>query len=160
MERIRAKQGVDKEVVPNTVEGSGRRPNSRKILQFFPSFKLTNCYINMNISLPLKTGNLIINCVPLSPTNILCLKDSPHNLTKYEKRGLQKSQFPYSSVNWEKSRSRTNSEKNVFHRDKKNFKPIGNSTHTTTFLTLRKFDILMFFTCKMKALQVQVYLQK
>ena len=50
----------------------------------------------MNISLPLKTGNLIINCVPLSPTNILCLKDSPHNLTKYEIKGTSK--IPFSEL--------------------------------------------------------------
>ena len=35
----------------------------------------------------LKNGNLIINWVPLSPTNILCLKDYPHNVTKYMKQG-------------------------------------------------------------------------
>ena len=48
----------------------------------FPALKLTqNCYITMN----LKTSKLILNCVrPLSPTNLLYLKDYPHNLTKYE----------------------------------------------------------------------------
>ena len=29
----------------------------------------------------LKADNVIINCVPISFTNILCLKDSPHNGT-------------------------------------------------------------------------------
>ena len=49
----------------------------------------------------MKTGNLIINwatlCLYFSPTNILYLKDYPHNLTKDEIKGLQKSQFPHSS---------------------------------------------------------------
>ena len=40
-----------------------------------------------------------------------------------------------------------NWEKDVFNSEKKefSFKPIGNSTHTTEFLTLRKFDLLMFY---------------
>ena len=37
--------------------------------------------------------------------------------------------------------------KYVFNSEKKEtyFKPIGNSAHTTEFLTLRKFDLLMFY---------------
>ena len=54
LEGIRAKQGVGKQnIVPNTGRGSGRQYIPKKILQLFPSFKLTqNCFINMNISFP------------------------------------------------------------------------------------------------------------
>ena len=52
-----------------------------------------------------------------------------------------------------------NWEKICFQLVKKEFKPIGNSARTTEFLTLKRFDLLMFLpkqtTCKMKALQVQ-----
>ena len=40
----------------------------------------------MNISLPLNTGNFVF----LSLQQTLCLKDSPHNLTKYEIKGTLK----------------------------------------------------------------------
>ena len=40
--------------------------------------------------------------LPLSSTNVRYLKDYPHNLSKYESKGLQKFQFSYSLVNWEK----------------------------------------------------------
>ena len=40
--------------------------------------------------------------LPLSSTNVRYLKDYPHNLPKYESKGLQKFQFSYSLVNWEK----------------------------------------------------------
>ena len=57
LERIREKRGVGKKVrfVPNTVGWSGRQHNPWKILQFLPSFKLTqNCFVNMKISFPWK----------------------------------------------------------------------------------------------------------
>ena len=83
LEKIRANR-------TNTDGGSGRRRNPRKTLQFFPSFKLTkNVFIckyevNMNIFFPLENWQFNQKLCPLSPTNILCLKDSPQNLTKYE----------------------------------------------------------------------------
>ena len=33
----------------------------------------------------------------------------------------------------------------MFSIEKKSFKPIGHSAHTTEILTLRKFDLLMFY---------------
>ena len=61
------------------------RCNPRKILQFLPSFKMTqNCHIYMNSffhknwHLNHKLGH------PISPANMLCLEDCPHNWTKYE----------------------------------------------------------------------------
>ena len=43
-----------------------------------------NCYFKYEHFFLLKNGNLTINWVPpLSSTNILCLKDYPHNLTKW-----------------------------------------------------------------------------
>ena len=49
-------------------------------------------------------------------------------------------------VNWQKFRSTTNWEKNVFNWKKKNFKPIGSSEHTAhTAHDLKKFDLLMFY---------------
>ena len=55
--------------------------------------------------------------------------------------GLQKFQFPYSLVNWEKLRGTTN-------WGRKNFKLIENFAHTAEFLTLGKFDLLMFYPRK------------
>ena len=91
MWRIRAKQGVGKRV------WVWEAAQSQDIFKNLPSCKfgnsisvlklIQNCYINMNISFFfffLKTGSLFINWVLLSPTNILCLKYYPHNLTKYE----------------------------------------------------------------------------
>ena len=56
----------------------------------FAAPKLTqNCCVNINIFFR-KTGNLIVNWVPPCSTNILCLKDYPDNLTKYEIMGPSK----------------------------------------------------------------------
>ena len=66
-----------------------------KILQFlpvFPALKLTqNYYINMNIFSPCWNRKLNHNLgTHFSFTNILCLKDYPHNLTEYEIKGTSK----------------------------------------------------------------------
>ena len=121
---------------------SGRRHNPRKVSQFFSAFKLKlNQHINRNISFFFETGILVINCVPFSYKH----KDSTQNSTKYEIKRFHKSQFPYSLVNWEKLRRTTNCERMCFPSGRNNFKPIRNSAHTTEFLTLRRFDLLMFY---------------
>ena len=74
----------------------------------------------------------------LSPTSTLCPKDS--------------------LVNWKKIRSTINWEKICFPLGKNKFNSIGNSAHTTEFLTFR--CLLKQTTCRMKALQVQVYIQQ
>ena len=47
--RIRAKRGVGKQLwfVPNTVWGTGKSHNPRKILQFLPLFKLENSILSI-----------------------------------------------------------------------------------------------------------------
>ena len=76
LEIIRTERGVGKQVrfVPNTGEGSGRQYNPSK----------QNCYINKNFLLLEDWQFNHKLCPPLSPTNKLCLKKSPHNLIKYE----------------------------------------------------------------------------
>ena len=60
----------------------------------FPSIKLTQIYyINMSIFFFLKTGNLIFNCVPTSPTNTPHMKENPYNLTKYKIKETLKTQI-------------------------------------------------------------------
>ena len=103
MGKIWAKRDVGEKVwfVPNTVGGSGggvaipgKCCNFSPLLNLetlFPALKLTRyCYLKSTFFF-MRTGNLIINWVPLSSTNILCL------LTKYEINGASKS-----VVNWEK----------------------------------------------------------
>ena len=73
-----------------------------------------------------------------------------------QERGLQKSQCPYSLVNWENAEVQWIGKK-CFQLVKKEFyfKPIADSAHNTEFFTLRKFDLLTFdVLCKqtMKAL--------
>ena len=57
----------------------------------FPPLKLTqSCYVNMNISFSWKVAIQPKIGSPLSSTNKLCLKEYPHNLTKYEINGTSK----------------------------------------------------------------------
>ena len=65
--------------------GAWGRCNPRKILKFLPSFKMTqnghiyvNSFFHENWHLNHKLGH------PISPANMLCLEDCPHNWTKYE----------------------------------------------------------------------------
>ena len=128
--RIWASTGFAEQIwfIPNTIRGSGRLDNPRQSSKFFPTFELgssisstwtdTKLLYNYEYVFPWK---LAINhdlspslslslalSVSLSPTNILRLKDYPHNLTKYMKpRVLQNSQFPKSLVNLEKFGSKT-----------------------------------------------------
>ena len=90
----------------------------------------------MNIFFYLKTDNFIINCVPLSPTNTLYLKVSPHNLRKYVIKGTSKIPISPLFSKFGKIQKYNELGKNMFSIGKKsNFKPIGNSAHTTEFFT-------------------------
>ena len=108
-----AKRGAAKQVwfVPNTVGGSGVRCNVRKILQFFPSFKLgisssstltdTELLCKYEHFSYLKNSNLTINWV----TSLFHKHTLPERLSsqsnKMKSMGLQKSQFLNFLVSWE-----------------------------------------------------------
>ena len=107
--RIRAKQGIGEQVlfVPNTVEESAWESYPHKnfaiflrhlgFKTLFPELKLTqNCYINIDIFCKKYWQfNHKLGLPPFS-SNILCLKDYLHNLTKYEIKGTL--QIPISQL--------------------------------------------------------------
>ena len=102
----------------------------------FPALKMTlNCYINIWTFLFLENWQFVNKLsLPISFTNILSLKDYPHNLTKYEIKGtskipisqffrkiweknwqnvesaaetyIQNTQFSYFFLNWKNEKSR------------------------------------------------------
>ena len=74
---------------------------------------------------------------PLSPTNILCLKDSLNNI--WNQGDFENPDFPALY------RSTKNSEKMFFPLGNEEFKPTGNFAHSTEFFTIRKFDLLIFY---------------
>ena len=89
----------------------------------------------------MKIGNLTINCVISLLQTVTERFSSLFNKISNQGREFRKSQFPYSLVNCEKFRYIQWIGKNMFSVRKREFyfKPIGNSAHTTEFLTLRKF---------------------
>ena len=81
----------------------------------------------------------------LSRTRILGPKVSPHNLTKHEITGTSKTSISVILSELGKIQKYNELGKKCFPLRKKSFKPIGHSAHTTEILTLRKFDLLMFY---------------
>ena len=160
LERIRAKWIIKKQATLFQIQLWGpRRCNLRKILQFFPLFKQTqNFYINMNIFFQ---GNWQFHhkcCPSISHKHTL-----PESLLtvwqNMKSRGLQKSQFPYSLVNWEKFKS-TKKWKNMFSISK-TLKEFCTCHRIFDLKKIWPFDILpKQTTCEVKALRVQVYIQQ
>ena len=89
--------------------------NTRKMFQFLPPFKFGNSISSTQTDTKLLYKKIFLFLgnwqfthklgLHLFPTNILCLKDYPHNLTKHMKsKGPQKHNF-WTLWNWKKIRN-------------------------------------------------------
>ena len=101
--RIRAKPGIGHQIrfAPNLAGGLGGSRTHGKLTFVQTGTKLLYKYEHFFF---LETARLI----PLfSPTNILCLKEYPHNITKYKIKGISKIRISLLFSEPEKLRSTT-----------------------------------------------------